>query len=285
MVTKAKKRWLLLAKALKDGNTSDQQRDIFPFYKGKKYDSEDEVYMTVPLSDDTTVDLLIGKHSIDSLKLLGFDNTGNVQIWPCERVLAHVCLSRSHVFKDRAVLELGGGMTCLAGLLLGTRVCASRIHLTDGNEDCAAALLRNIATAKPYTLCPNVTSEKLIWTTNFSPGSAGNFDYVLLADCLYYETVHDALLQVLRSSMGGDGVTIAIQPRRAGSLQRFCDKARASGLAIREIEDFDTAVSDIFRHHARTDVEFVEDRERPVLLLMSVSADAIERVAYEFARG
>lgn len=48
--------------------------------------------------------------------MLGFNNTGNVCVWPSEEVLAHWLLTNGDFHQSHRVCEIGGGMASLAGL-------------------------------------------------------------------------------------------------------------------------------------------------------------------------
>lgn len=66
-------------------------------------------------------------------ELIGFNNTGNVCVWPSEECLAYYLLRNRGLCRNRSVLELGGGMSCLAGVLAAKYCNPSAVTLTDGN--------------------------------------------------------------------------------------------------------------------------------------------------------
>lgn len=66
-------------------------------------------------------------------ELVGFNNTGNVRVWPSEECLAFYLLRNPEICRERRVLELGGGMSCLAGVLQAKYGQPREMVLTDGN--------------------------------------------------------------------------------------------------------------------------------------------------------
>jgi hypothetical protein len=65
--------------------------------------------------------------------LIGFNNTGNITFWSSEAALCYFVMENLKLFDDSWVLELGGGMFNLCGLMLAKYSNAFAVHLTDGN--------------------------------------------------------------------------------------------------------------------------------------------------------
>jgi hypothetical protein len=84
-------------------------------------------------------DLGLNVQSLLSNKLHGVDNTGNICVWPAESLLLHTLLTESKyksLVIDQRILEIGGGMTALAGLGLAVSGICSDVTVTDGHPDC-----------------------------------------------------------------------------------------------------------------------------------------------------
>lgn len=90
------------------------------------YDGSDE--------EDFNINIHQISRSWTTKDLIGFNNTGNICVWPSEEALSYYVLENLDMFKDSWILELGGGMTCLAGLMLAKYADPFLVHLTDGNS-------------------------------------------------------------------------------------------------------------------------------------------------------
>ena len=125
---------------------------------------------------------IIPKFSVEEIN--GFNNTGNVCIWPSEECLSIYCLENRELFRAKSVIEIGAGMTGLAGLIV-SQACSSRaVTLTDGNE----VSVKNLAAIiKENKLEENVTSHVLKWEdTNKYEKMKAQYDIAVCSDCFNF---------------------------------------------------------------------------------------------------
>lgn len=149
----AKNRWKLLARAiLTNNNKRDIKiKEIIPISNvSQDFSGFDLVQVEELRKDESeknetftiTIDVECNKYECNvhveklwTMKdLIGFNNTGNITFWPSEATLTYYVMHNLATFDDSWVLELGGGMFCLAGLMLAKYSNAFAVHLTDGNQ-------------------------------------------------------------------------------------------------------------------------------------------------------
>ncbi|CAF4893518.1 unnamed protein product [Rotaria sp. Silwood1] len=183
MTELARQRWRMLGEILLSKNLqkSCEHEDIsvmrfktFGLYirSSLKRDDEDDgtwCKIEFPSFEDNqsnilSLDIRLCSTKINYADLIGFNNTGNTCIWPSEEVLAFYCLKEKEIFENKSVCELGGGMTCLAGLAVNLN-----------------AILK-AKTNEFNWLCP-IESRVLIWTRQLNDSSLKQrFDFIISAD-------------------------------------------------------------------------------------------------------
>lgn len=182
-------------------------------------------------TDDPTisVDVVVKYVSEEtSLKTLtGFNNTGNVCVWPSEEVMAYYCLKHLEMFCGSNICELGGGMTSLSGLVLASTHLPSKVLLTDGNQK-SVDNVKEIISANHSSVGVDVSAEVILWDQSFLAKPSvhdSSFDYILCADCLFFTEVHSELVQVIFKLLNCGGEALIFAPRRSGTLEQFCSIA------------------------------------------------------------
>ncbi|RZC39157.1 Methyltransf 16 domain containing protein [Asbolus verrucosus] len=158
--------------------------------------------------------------------LMGFNNTGNICIWPSEETLSYYVCANLPLFTGRTVLELGGGMSCLAGLFAAKFAAPTSVTVTDGNktsvENVQAALHCNEFD------CP-VCCRVLKW----GPLQGEQYDVILCADCLFFDDARADLIECLWSCMHANGIALVMAPKRGDTLQNFIAQSEAKGFACK----------------------------------------------------
>lgn len=184
-----------------------------------------------------------------SLKdIKGFDNTGNICIWPSEEVLAYYCMKNKEIFVDKSVCELGGGMTCLAGFVVAATTKAREVFLSDGNnksvQNVQIILERNAGCLGDA----NVIARRIRWDDDDDiEDLAGRFDVIISADCLFFDDGRQPLVNTIWKLLGDKGLAVILAPTRGRTFQHFVELAQ-SRFYVEILMAYDTCVWEL---HAR----------------------------------
>jgi calmodulin-lysine N-methyltransferase len=161
--------------------------------------------------------------------LIGFNNTGNICVWPSEEALACYVLKDLTAFRNSWILELGGGMTCLAGLMIAKYGEPFLIHLTDGNHLSVENVKRSIRLndfdcfAKSSVLKWEHSNKRLRAEEN-------KYDFILSADCLFFDESRNALIETILYYLSSNGVALIMAPKRGNTLNCFLKRVKEKGL-------------------------------------------------------
>ncbi|XP_068728185.1 calmodulin-lysine N-methyltransferase-like [Montipora capricornis] len=201
--------------------------------------------------------------------LTGFDNTGNVCLWPSEEVLTYYLVKNKNQLNGKTVCELGAGMTGLAGIFLASFAEPFHVVLTDGNYDCVENMRAIIHRNQPSFGSTLVTCQSLIWDENANLSNLEfKFDFIISADCLFFTQCQSGLVHVMDALLNESGLAIVMAPCRKNTLELFCSKAR-SRFSVTMLRNYDPLVWSRHQLAKREDPLYEEDIHYPVLLLLS----------------
>ena len=276
----AKTRWKLLGEALLTSRRNEVRRDEivkFPSYgfiqsfvasKAEKADV-DKSWFEVTTKYGGKLKISMNKSAPSKSDLTGFNNTGNVCIWPAEECLAIFCAQNQRLTSGKnVVVELGSGMTGLAGLFLARHAEAKpkKLILTDGNDSSVANLSR-IVEENDFAGC-EVEARKLLWNADDCAELRERVDVVLSSDCLFFDEfrtdLRDAIFALLKPE-GGRAVLVA--PKRGKSFADFVELAKERFSSVQVVEDYCDEISER-RNELRSDPRFDPDTQYPSLILL-----------------
>lgn len=192
--------------------------------------------------------------------LQGFNNTGNVCVWPSEEVLTYYCLRNSGVFSKKAVCELGGGMTCLAAIALATCCDASEIFMTDGNEQSVSNLEHIVSKNQSCFYSSNVHAGLLRWGNDVDLGiHEGHFDYIISADCLFFDEGRADLASMIFRLLKPKGEAVIMAPRRGETFQQFVEIASSMSLCPTVTQIYDEVVWNLHLQNVAKGVDVYDE--------------------------
>lgn len=176
------------------------------------------------------------KRTFSAEDLMGFNNTGNICIWPSEETLTYYIVANLNIFRDKSVLELGGGMSCLAGLFCGKYAFAKNITLTDGNK----ISTENVQTSMHLNkfTCP-VACQVFKWGETKTDQK---YDIILSADCLFFDEARSALIDTIWDTLNVSGLGLVMAPNRGNTLQNFIHHSENKGFKCKKIMNYNNTV-------------------------------------------
>lgn len=240
----AQKRWKILAKVLRKdseetvSSSSDEfaeeqtasvrrfksfdllRQDSFEDHVSLKCLGKTENWYKYRMALENELEYSVNIHHMErqltASDLMGFNNTGNICVWPSEEALTALVLSEVSSYRGKWILELGGGFTSLAGLMLAKYATPYAVHLTDGNEISVENVRKTVCLNELscYTKC-----SVLKWQEKGARAQAeqAKFDFILCADCLFFDEARSALVDTIWYYLAPQGSAL-IMARAAAAL-------------------------------------------------------------------
>ncbi|XP_066930287.1 calmodulin-lysine N-methyltransferase-like [Clytia hemisphaerica] len=283
----AKERWKFLAQALRKKNKNNVTSSEYSVRNFSGYDlysvkpieveNSSEKWCSYKLNygqtDDTEILVRLVGEQFTAEELRGFNNTGNVCIWPSEEVLSYYCYKHKQLFENKHIIELGCGMSALAGLQVAATLKTKEIVLSDGNEKGIDNLNIMLKSNHDTLVSKNVNSVLLKWDEGIYKNDClahlhGQFDVIISADCLFFVNFHKALVTTIQFLLAPGGHCIFFAPQRSNTLNLFVEAA-GQIFDVEVEENYDTHIWGRYQYHMQNNKHFDKNLHYPILVKLS----------------
>ncbi|XP_036327893.1 calmodulin-lysine N-methyltransferase-like [Rhagoletis pomonella] len=212
-----------------------------------------------------TVNIHHVERHLTASDLMGFNNTGNICVWPSEEALTAYVLSNLNAYSDKWILELGGGFTCLAGLMLSKYAKPYAVHLTDGNEVSVENVKKTVCLNELscYTKCSVLKWEDV---GAREMAEAGKFDVILSADCLFFDEARSSLVETIWYYLTRTGEALIMAPRRGKTMAMFVAECERRGFQVEITQRYNDTIWKRHEELLTSSELYDEDLHYPVLL-------------------
>ena len=139
------------------------------------------------------------------------------------------------------MLEVGGGMTALAGCLLAASRAPASTIVTDGNLTSVANLEMIVKRISSSAICDNLDAFQLRWDESLDHLES-KYDVILSADCLFFKESALKLVNALHLMLRPQGKVYIAAPNRESTFEYFKDLAKDL-FQLEEVENYSTEVT------------------------------------------
>lgn len=181
--------------------------------------------------------------------------------------MAYYCVLHMHKFKNKSVLELGGGSTCLAGICVALNSKNSKVLLTDGNTKCVESLKQVIDMNTKQTSNINVSASVIRWdNSSHYLKHKEAFDYILCADCLFFDEHRSNLVDAIYTMLKPNGMALVFAPRRGNTLNSFVELSMEKFSEVSESDFYCPLVSLKHEHAKKSNEHYDPDIHFPIMI-------------------
>ena len=183
-------------------------------------------------------------------------------------MLAYYCTLHRSEFTQKSVVELGGGSSALAGMCIAIHAQSpGDIVLTDGNAKSVESIKATIVMNGDLLVASRVSAAVLRWDDELSYEEyVEKFDYVVCADCLFFDQTRELLSKAIFKLLKRDGVALIFAPRRGKTLGQFLDICQEQFSFVSSSKHYCEKVTNCHKHELKNNSLYKQDIHFPILI-------------------